>query len=323
MVQHIMLGLALGCTPKPQPSADTPPASDTGRPWDPDASIYDNCFDHLDASGGDAPDYDQFGLEVGRHCSGTDHQDIEGIERLVFLGDSITAGTPPTPEDEVYRALLTRRLEDTFGPLEVISCAAWGARTDDLLLEPHQQIHSCMPEPDPQRTLVIMTVGGNDMFAFAEDLNEGGSLDELAASVDHAASLYRDALMWFSDNEATHFPGGVDVISANVYEYTDATGDLNSCPAAKYVGFDGDIPQMRSAYIEINERFAEISAETQTDMVFMLEHFCGHGFHAEDPTNECYRGPDEAEVWFDATCIHPNPAGHQALSDFFFDIVRQ
>ncbi len=54
----------------------------------------------------------------------------------------------------------------------------------------------------------------------------------------------------------------------------------------------------------------------------MLESFCGHGFYAGDPTNECYRGPD-AEVWFDATCIHPNPAGHAAISDMVLDVVGE
>ena len=34
------------------------------------------------------------------------------------------------------------------------------------------------------------------------------------------------------------------------------------------------------------------------------------------------RGPD-AELWFDLTCIHPNPTGHGVLSDLFLDVVNE
>jgi hypothetical protein len=57
-------------------------------------------------------------------------------------------------------------------------------------------------------------------------------------------------------------------------------------------------------------------------MIFLLENFCGHGFHAGEPENECYRGPD-AETWFDLTCIHPNPTGHAALADLFFQTIAE
>jgi hypothetical protein len=57
-------------------------------------------------------------------------------------------------------------------------------------------------------------------------------------------------------------------------------------------------------------------------MVFMLEHFCGHGFRRDDPAGRCYRGPD-ADLWFDLTCIHPNPTGHQMLSDMFMAVVEE
>ena len=97
---------------------------------------------------------------------------------------------------------------------------------------------------------------------------------------------------------------------------------MSSCELADTLGFGGNVPEMRDAYIAINEAFLEIAVETQTDSVFMLEQFCGHGFHAGEEGNECYRGPD-AKTWFDATCIHPNPDGHAALADMFLDVVEE
>ena len=82
-------------------------------------------------------------------------------------------------------------------------------------------------------------------------------------------------------------------------------------------------PAMRPAYVSMNEQMVAAAVETQTDAVFMLENFCGHGFYTDDPNNECYRGPEAAELWFDPTCIHPNEAGHAALAGLFMDIVEE
>ncbi|MBL8974770.1 MAG: hypothetical protein JNK56_29510, partial [Myxococcales bacterium] len=49
-------------------------------------------------------DYAQFDPIIGSHCKGTNHQDITDIERVVFLGDSVTVGTPPTQGKDFYRS---------------------------------------------------------------------------------------------------------------------------------------------------------------------------------------------------------------------------
>ena len=97
---------------------------------------------------------------------------------------------------------------------------------------------------------------------------------------------------------------------------------MDSCPTAEIFGFSGTIPELRDAYLRINERFVQTAVETQTDVIFMLEHFCGHGFHADDPDNECYRGPD-TELYFDPTCIHPTPAGHARIAEMFTAVIDE
>jgi hypothetical protein len=71
-----------------------------------------------------------------------------------------------------------------------------------------------------------------------------------------------------------------------------------------------------------NEQFVKMAVDTSTDVVFMLEEFCGHGFHADDPTAPCYRGPGQ-DTWFDLTCIHPNPTGHDEITDMFMSVVNE
>ena len=290
------------------------------------------------------PDYDAFGPRVGAHCLGTDHQDIRDVERVVFLGDSMTVGTPPTAVGDYYRGRLADALAAHFGleapdgswrasnPLDgravvrasgdFVSCARWGAVTRDLL-GGDNQIEDCFPQADRHlRQLVIITMGGNDLQTIVKD-GFGGA--ETAALWDEARALVtrmRTAVQWLKS--AGRFPGGLDVVFANIPEFTDGTGDFGSCPAAGAFGFSGtwnDPDAMEDVFIWVNEQYMSIAVDTGSDMAFVLEEFCGHGFHRDDPTAPCYRGAGSAH-WFDPTCIHPNTAGHARIAEMFMAIVR-
>jgi len=313
-------GRPVSTDPTPSPT-DNPTPTPEASPTPNGPSIREKCFPNLGNLADGVPLYDQFNPVVGEHCMGTNHQDISGIEKVVFLGDSITEGTPPTAFWEYYRSQLTDKLRDRFGDIEVKNCSAWGARTDDLLLPSNQQILECLDViPEPKRTLIIMTVGGNDMSKSAEAGLDGASIEEILGDIDEAVDLLRDAVTWLKDDE--RFPNGSAVIFSNIYEFTDGTGDFTTCPGAALAGFTGTWDDGRQAYIHVNEQYMKLAVDTDSDMLFMLEHFCGHGFNATDPTNECYRGPD-TETWFDFTCIHPNPTGHTVLADMFMSVVEE
>jgi hypothetical protein len=59
-----------------------------------------------------------------------------------------------------------------------------------------------------------------------------------------------------------------------------------------------------------------------TGMIFLLEDFCGHGFERDNPAAPCYRGPN-TPAYFDLTCIHPNPTGHEHIRDMFMAVVNE
>ncbi len=82
----------------------------------------------------------------------------------------------------------------------------------------------------------------------------------------------------------------------------------------------GRWPTGAPAVVHFRERFMEVATATKTDMIFLLEHFCGHGYKRNEPSLQCYRGPN-AELWFDFTCIHPTPKDHQQISDLFSKVV--
>lgn len=306
---------------------------------------FEECFAGIESDTGASPDYTPYAPVIGSHCAGTNQQEIEGIERVVFLGDSVTVGTPPSSSSETYRGLLADRLAERFG-LEAPgalwrswnpasgtalvkqsgdfwSCAKWGARTDDLL-EDNSQIFDCFPESvRDQKTLVVMTMGGNDIAAFTKDGAEGRPVADVTADVAAIVARLRDAIELLKDPAI--FPGGVHVVFTNNFEFTDATGDVASCPAAAAAGFDRpweDPRALADLVVWMMEQYLAIAVETDSDLVFVLESFCGHGFHHDDPANGCYRGAD-AERWFDLSCIHPNPVGHAVLTDLFMAVVDE
>ena len=274
----------------------------------------DDCFAGI--LGELAPDYAQFDPVIGYHCAGTDHQDVQGVERVVFLGDSVTTGTPPARLWEWYRALLTDRFHARYGEdLPIDNCSAFGARTDDLLIG-KRQIPECFPDDgDDRTTLVVFTVGGNDIAAWAQDHLSAAEAMQAASD---AADLLDEALAWF--REPGRFPNGVFLVFANPYEFTDGTGDLESCALAAAVELSGNWIEGAPAVLNFQERFMRAAVAHGFDLVFSLEHFCGHGFHHDDPASQCYRGPD-TPVWFDFTCIHPNTVGHRALADLFWSTI--
>jgi len=320
--------------------------NDTGE-----TGIFEMCFgDEFVNDPNLGPNYDQFNPTIGSHCLGTNHQDIGGIERVVFVGDSITVGTPPTFSADYYRSKLADALAAAFGlefgeggqsgdlwklvnvfdgtsvvhfSGDFASCAKWGARNDDLLQD-NSQLEECFP-PETRElvNLVVMTSGGNDLSSLTQAAIDGATEEMLWEQIESAVQLQREAVQWLKDPE--RFPNGTHVVIANLYEFTDGTGEVMSCDVSGLAGFDEPIPapdQLAEMVIWANEQYMAIATETGADMIFLLESFCGHGFNADDPTAPCYRGPG-TETWFDLTCIHPNPTGHQQIADMFLAVVGE
>jgi hypothetical protein len=321
--EPLPVGSGTGNAPGDPVTPGTPSAPGTpGTPSDPGTPVTPavrptaaECFAAL--AGPVGADYDKFGPKILPSCSGTQHQDIQGVEKVVFLGDSITVGTPPTLPGDFYRNQLAAQLRLRFGAgLEVKSCADWGARTDDLL-EGKTQIARCWPNgTESKRTLVVMTTGGNDVAAWAQKKLPTGNAIAMA---NDAAKKLRDAIDWLK--KPGRFSNGVYVTFANVYEFTDTSADLSSCPAAGVTGFSGQWPDGRAAIAHLEEQYMKIAVETQTDLVFLFESFCGHGYKRKDASLQCYRGAN-ADLLFDLTCIHPTPKGHTRIAGLFENVIK-
>ena len=289
-------------------------AADTRAPDAEPAPVettYASCFPEIVESFGIT--YDDLGVVTGSHCKGSNHQDITGIEKLVFLGDSITAGVG-APAGQTYPELLMESLAGEFGDIEVVSCAQGGAVNGNLHAS---QIPQCFPGVEDKRTLVVITSGGNDivdMAVYKYDAAAGfGRVDQMTSDLRKGLEIF---------DSAEKFPSGVFVTFANVYEFTDGTGQLDGCPVGALAGLTGMWPDGIEIFSYLEESYAELALEMGRDVIYMMEHFCGHGFTSDDPSTPCYQG-DGAQTWFNFDCIHPNPDGHEAIADLFHATITE
>lgn len=253
---------------------------------------------------------DALGLPVPDHCAGTGQQEFAGIERVVFFGDSITAGVGGGATGG-YRRLLSTWLQQTYPGVQIDNCSVGGAVNRDLLVN---QIPQCFPEPEDRKTLVIFTSGGNDVFPLALGRR---SVERAQGDVERIVGELRDALAFLTDPENT--PGGVRIIYANIYEFTDATGNLESCQrlagVLRGVWLDGI-----TIYGQLQNGYAQAAVDFGADMMFLEEPFCGHGHNRLDPEGPCFfRAGD---LWLDDDCIHPNGLGHTKIYESFRTIIE-
>ena len=229
-----------------------------------------SCFSDIASPDVEAPDYDQFeGLVVGSHCKGSNHQDIQGVEKIVVIGDSITQGSPndihPTCIDTAhfYRNLLAEWLAGEFGvdqgnlfdwgSWKTYNCAYNGTQP---LPTPGISPTAANGEPRPmtsskgainfqtawmilpdfgseKTTLFFFTIGGNDVGS----INQAGfeaSPEEVAAGYPEAWALAQSTIVYLEEavawlKDPANFPNGSYVVFGTPYEFTDATGDTEAC----------------------------------------------------------------------------------------------
>lgn len=283
---------------------------DTAPDTTPPGGPYEACFPAFVNEVG--VDFDSLGLPVAGECQGTIQQDFENIERVVFLGDSITNGTGGG-NGGAYRDLLAARLTERYPGVVIDDCSVGGAVNADLL---GNQIPDCFRTPEERKTLVIFTSGGNDVVQLAL---RKATLAEATPAIDGFVTSLRNALTFLADPANT--PGGVRVVFANVYEFTDATGLMSSCPVAAFVGLTGTWADGVAAYAYLEEQYAQAARDFGFDVMFLEENFCGHGYNRNDPSGPC---ADRAgDLWIGPDCIHPTPAGHAAIADLFWALISR
>lgn len=241
--------------------------------------------------------------------------------RIVFVGDSITAGYGATHDELAYAKLLEHNDSDTWpgfddADLEVeASTATWinvavpGAITDDVLRDQLPRLETQLGENVVGPTIVIMTIGGNDVQSAMLDILSGDPSDV----VDHVVGNVRTTLEWFQDAE--RFPDGAYIYFTNVYDPTDNQGQVQAC------FFGIDLNALRPYLTDVNAGLRALAVERGASMIDLYGSFQGHGYTYDNADLTTYIG-DDPTLWFASDCIHPNDRGHHELRREFAAAVR-
>jgi lysophospholipase L1-like esterase len=234
--------------------------------------------------------------------------------RVVFFGDSITAGYGISDPGDVYTALMLanrdRRWPDQVGddlaarfPAldDVLDVSVPGATTGTVVADQLPDVEAAWGPVVEGEVLVVGTIGGNDL---TEAIFNGRDLDQ--ATDDVLANL-ETITRFFHD--PVRFPGGAHVAITNVYEPSDGAGQVDEC----FFGLDlsGVIPAF-DGLIDDSRAQAERDGWAWVDL---RGHFRGHGFHFDDEGD--WYEPEDPTLWFQADCIHPNERGHHEIRRLF------
>ncbi|MFK7929131.1 MAG: SGNH/GDSL hydrolase family protein [Myxococcota bacterium] len=247
-------------------------------------------------------------------------------KRIIYLGDSISAGVGASSGKLSYPELLVENdesewagwgeqdLESVYGDLEVIDVAVSGARTGGLISDQLPAVSEAVGASASGETIVVMTIGGNDMQAAllpmlrAED-KDAAYEEQLRPVIDNFETI----IDYFQD--PARFPDGAFIYMTNVYEPTDNAGQVQQC----FFGIDigPALPYLQKA----NAEFRELAVAKGTASVDLYGHFQGHGHNSADAGIESH---DEADpsLWLANDCIHPNDRGHHEVRRLFLTAIE-
>ncbi len=228
--------------------------------------------------------------------------------RLVYLGDSITAGAGASEGSLAYAALLVEDtssqwsdyadldLQTRYGPLEVIDVSRGGATTSSLLTQQLPALDDLVGGSAPGETLVVMTVGGNDVRYALNPLESAEAiLDKVVRNIEEAVL-----------DVQRRFPDGAYIYLTNVYEPTDGVGQWGGCFWG--MDFSDRLPVLYAG----EEDLYAMGERLGVAVIDLRGHFMGHGFHHRDTALEAHH-PDDPTLWFAGDCIHPNDRGHHEI----------
>lgn len=241
---------------------------------------------------------------------------VPTASRVVFLGDSITAGSGASKGRLAYRRLLTDNDDATWpdaadldlpallgDDLEILDESIGGATTDTLLRWQLPNLAETLGDTPPKgETIVIVTIGGNDaqsaLFPWSDTEKVIGD----------ALANVETLLDWLQDDE--RFPDGTRIYLTNIYEPSDGIGTSRCFLGADY---RDKLP----ALVDYNDTLYDMGVDRGVAILDLRGHFSGHGFKRANPDVDGH-DPDDTTLWFANDCIHPNDRGHHEVRRLFW-----
>lgn len=285
----------LGCAP----SAETT-----------DSAGDDTAADTEDSGGGPAS------LDPMVQSAIPDGYPGETPARVVFLGDSITAGYGVTSAKLAYPRLLKNNDDDTWSAFadvdfpglygsdpEIIDVSVPGATTGSMVGQQLPNVTEAVGDSVSGPTAVVVTIVGNDVQSIM--LTPDKVDDEIVSITENLSEFYD----YFEDT--ARFPDGVKIYLANVYEPSDGVGQADEC----FYGLN--LAKALPALEAVNAATLAQAQDRGVAWLDMHGHFLGHGYNGDDDGNAYYQA-DDPSLWFADDCIHPNDRGHHEIRRLFW-----
>jgi len=266
--------------------------------------------------------------------------------RLIVIGDSISYGYGATDASTgAYYSLLDTN-DNTQWPSEmavslaakygttlpVVNVSYPGATTTSMVSggggQPNQIMSLTSKLPLAGRSIVVITIGGNDLLALVENalLGQGVTAAEIQTTVNTAIMNITTMINFLQS--PTNFPDGTDIYLANVYDPTDNTGVLPPACVSMISGGALNMqitePTLATAPGAISGNYIALAQSMHFSIVDALGHFYGHGVNATDAnsgTSHLNYDVCDPVNWFYTDCIHPNDIGHNELRNIFFEAI--
>ena len=238
-----------------------------------------------------------------------------GRQCYVALGDSMLidyyAGGPGWGAasllyknlDDVYPDWKGKDLSTLYPGIKFHNLTSDGATTSTVL---NWQLPR-VPTGENQPTIVVMTVGGNDL------LHHYGVPEERGVELSY--EMKRNLLKIISClQDPERFPKPAKIYIGNIYDPSDGMGNLEKEGYSPW-------PDGLKVLDHWNRRIQEVAEEKGLTLVDIHKHFLGHGVNYDDPSGKYY-DPKDNTPWL-RLVIEPNARGAHEIRKLFWEKIYE
>ncbi|MHA1580529.1 MAG: SGNH/GDSL hydrolase family protein [Candidatus Freyarchaeota archaeon] len=238
-----------------------------------------------------------------------------GRQCYVALGDSMLidyyAGGPGWGAasllyknlDDVYPDWKGKDLSTLYPGIKFHNLTSDGATTSTVL---NWQLPR-VPTGENQPTIVVITVGGNDL------LHNYGVPEEKGVELSY--EMKRNLLKIISYlQDPERFPKPAKIYIGNIYDPSDGMGNLEEEGYSPW-------PDGLKVLDNWNRRIQEVAKEKGLTLVDIHRHFLGHGVNYDDPSGRYY-DPENNTPWL-RLVIEPNALGAHEIRKLFWEKIYE
>jgi lysophospholipase L1-like esterase len=204
--------------------------------------------------------------------------------------------------DNVYPDWKGKDLATLYPGIRHHDLTSDGATTDTVL---NWQLPKVLTGEN-QPTIIIMTVGGNDL------LHHYGVQEEKGLKLSYEMQKNLRKIITILQDPAK-FPKPARIYVGNIYDPSDGIGE-----GLEKEGYS-HWPDGLKVLDHWNKRIQEVAQEKGLTLVDVHKHFLGHGVNHDDPKGKYYN-PEDNSTWLKLV-IEPNSHGAHEIRKLFWDKI--